>query len=152
FNILLQVMDRAKLTDNNGRESDFRNVMLILTTNAGAFEISQRSVGFDSVASAPSESRAKAAIERTFTPEFRNRLDAMLFFRGLSSTVIRQIVQKEIGLLRDLLVPKEVVLELTEEAEEWLGAHGYDPQFGARPMTRLVEKVLKKPLASALVF
>lgn len=154
FNILLQVMDRAKLTDNNGRESDFRNVMLILTTNAGAFELSQRAVGFDSVSgpSTPSESRAKAAIERTFTPEFRNRLDAMLFFRGLSSVVIRQIVQKEIGLLRDLLAPKEVVLELTEEAEEWLGAHGYDPQFGARPMTRLVEKVLKKPLATALVF
>jgi ATP-dependent Clp protease ATP-binding subunit ClpA len=155
YDILLQVMDHAKLTDNNGREADFRNVVLIMTTNAGAFEANQRVVGFGAGSGGPgdmAESRAKQALERTFTPEFRNRLDAIIQFRGLSTEVIRHVVDKEVRLLREHLEDKDVQLELTEEAREWLAEHGYDPQFGARPMARVVEKHLKKPIAKALVF
>ncbi|MFW6197372.1 MAG: ATP-dependent Clp protease ATP-binding subunit ClpA [Myxococcota bacterium] len=156
YNVLLQVMDRAKLTDNNGREADFRNVILVMTTNAGAREGSEKVVGFGSTGDGKgmslAESRTKAALERTFTPEFRNRLDAVMLFHGLSRDVIRKVVDKEVGLLRDQLVEKRVELELSDEAREWLADHGYDPQFGARPMSRLVERSIKRPLAKAMLF
>jgi ATP-dependent Clp protease ATP-binding subunit ClpA len=155
YNVLLQVMDRAKLTDNNGREADFRNVILVMTTNAGAREGSEKVLGFsaaDGSVRSLAESRTKAALERTFTPEFRNRLDAVMLFHGLGRDVIRKVVDKEVGLLRDQLAEKSVTLHLTDEAREWLADHGYDPQFGARPMGRLVERVLKRPLAKAMLF
>ncbi len=154
FNILLQVMDHAKLTDNNGREADFRNIALIMTTNAGAFEATEKVVGFgDSDEPADfAKGRTKAAIERMFTPEFRNRLDAIVYFRGLPHEIIRKVVDKELDLLLDMLAPKNITLELTEDARAWLVEHGYDPKMGARPMARLIEQKLKRPLAKAMVF
>ena len=154
FNILLQVMDHAKLTDNNGREADFRNIVLVMTTNAGAFEATEKVVGFGA-GTEPEDfgkGRARQAIERIFTPEFRNRLDAIVYFGGLPTQIIRRVVDKEVGLLREMLAEKNVTLELSEKARDWLAEHGYDPQMGARPMARLVEQKLKKPLAEAMVF
>jgi ATP-dependent Clp protease ATP-binding subunit ClpA len=152
FNILLQVMDHATLTDNNGRKADFRNVILILTTNAGAQDMARKAVGFEADEGGADPSRAKRAIERTFTPEFRNRLDAWILFSGLSRDVILKVVDKEVNLLRQMLEDKKVTLELTQAAREWLADHGYQPEFGARPMARLVETSIKRPLAEALLF
>jgi ATP-dependent Clp protease ATP-binding subunit ClpA len=152
FNILLQVMDHATLTDNNGRKADFRNVVLILTTNAGAQEMSEKVMGFGDVAVLVDAAKAKRVIERTFTPEFRNRLDAWIGFGGLTPEVILKVVDKEIGLLQKQLEEKRVALKLTSDARNWLAKHGYDPVFGARPMARLVDNSIKKPLAEALLF
>ncbi|MGF1468202.1 MAG: ATP-dependent Clp protease ATP-binding subunit ClpA [Sandaracinaceae bacterium] len=152
FNVLLQVMDHASLTDNNGRTSDFRNVILSMTTNAGAREMNTRQVGFGSEGSQADATRAKAAIERTFSPEFRNRLDAWVLFHGLSEEVILRVVDKEVGLLGQQLEEREVTIELTEAARLWLAKTGYDPAFGARPMGRTIEAHMKKPLAEALLF
>jgi len=152
FNILLQVMDHATLTDNNGRKADFRHVVLILTTNAGAREMSEKIMGFGDSKGSLDTARAKAAIERTFTPEFRNRLDAWIPFSGLSPEVILKVVDKEVRLLQEQLKDKKVTLSLTPDARSWLAEHGYDPHFGARPMARLVDNALKKPLAEALLF
>ncbi len=156
FNILLQVMDNARLTDNNGREADFRNVVLIMTTNAGASEAAEKVVGFGSDEGDRikefQRSRAKNAIERMFTPEFRNRLDSVVFFSGLDERVIRKVVDKEVALMAELLEPKGITVELTETARGWLADKGYDPQMGARPMARLIEQQLKKPIAKALVY
>ncbi|HEY2733313.1 MAG TPA: AAA family ATPase, partial [Polyangiales bacterium] len=159
FNILLQVMDHATLTDNNGRKADFRNVILIMTTNAGAFEMNRGNIGFDHKLAANAgprreldETKAKSALERTFSPEFRNRLDAWILFRGLSREVILRVVDKEIGLLNAQLADRRVTLTVSTAAREWLGEHGYDPAFGARPMARLIEDKIKRPLAEALLF
>ncbi|MGO8968519.1 MAG: ATP-dependent Clp protease ATP-binding subunit ClpA [Myxococcaceae bacterium] len=152
FNVLLQVMDHATLTDNNGRKADFRNVVLILTTNAGAREMSSKTVGFGDTVAGPDATKAKKAIERTFTPEFRNRLDGWILFAGLSAETILQVVDKEVRLLQDQLREKQVVLELSGPARGWLAEHGYDPHFGARPMARLVDQQLKKALAESLLF
>jgi ATP-dependent Clp protease ATP-binding subunit ClpA len=152
FNILLQVMDHATLTDNNGRKADFRNIILILTTNAGAREMSTKSIGFGDAQAPADAKKSKKAIENTFTPEFRNRLDGWILFSGLSPEVILKVVDKEVGLLQKMLVEKKVKLELTPRARAWLAEHGYDPAFGARPMARLVDNSLKKPLAEALLF
>jgi ATP-dependent Clp protease ATP-binding subunit ClpA len=151
FNILLQVMDHATLTDNNGRKADFRNIILIMTTNAGARDMKLRSVGFgDKPAMDPT--KAKEALERTFSPEFRNRLDATVQFGGLTKEIILQVVDKEVKLLQALLDEKKVVIELTPGARQWLAEKGYDPEFGARPMGRAVDDALKKPMADALLF
>ena len=152
FNILLQVMDHATLTDNNGRKADFRNVVLILTTNAGAREMSSKTIGFGGGDQVLDTSKAKEAIERTFTPEFRNRLDGWILFSGLGPETILKVVDKEVGLLQAQLSDKKVTLELTPAARGWLAENGYDPAFGARPMARLVDQALKKPLAEALLF
>nr|WP_153865932.1 MULTISPECIES: ATP-dependent Clp protease ATP-binding subunit ClpA [Myxococcaceae] len=152
FNILLQVMDHATLTDNNGRKADFRNIVLILTTNAGASDMATSALGFGAGVPGMDASRAKKAIERTFTPEFRNRLDGWILFNGLPPEVILKVVDKEVKLLKNLLAEKRVQLELTPAARGWLAEHGYDPAFGARPMARLVDNSLKKPLAEALLF
>ncbi|XXF76854.1 ATP-dependent Clp protease ATP-binding subunit ClpA [Myxococcaceae bacterium GXIMD 01537] len=152
FNILLQVMDHATLTDNNGRKADFRNIILILTTNAGAQEMSTKAIGFGDLVKPADATRAKKAIERTFTPEFRNRLDGWILFSGLPPEIILKVVDKEVRLLQNLLTEKKVKLELTPAARAWLAEHGYDPAFGARPMARLVDSALKKPLAEALLF
>ncbi|MBS1149140.1 MAG: ATPase [Myxococcaceae bacterium] len=151
FNILLQVMDHATLTDNNGRKADFRNVVIILTTNAGAREMKEKSLGFGE-RTAIDASKAKNAIERAFSPEFRNRLDGWIVFGALTKDIILKVVDKEVGLLQKLLDDKKVTLKLTAGAREWLGEKGYDAEFGARPMSRLIDNALKKPLAEALLF
>ncbi|MCI0572210.1 MAG: AAA family ATPase, partial [Myxococcaceae bacterium] len=154
FNILLQVMDHATLTDNNGRKADFRNIILILTTNAGAREMATKSLGFggSGVSGTPDPTKAKQSIERTFTPEFRNRLDGWVLFSGLTPEVILKVVDKEIRLLQEQLLDKRVKLELTQGARGWLAENGYDPAMGARPMARLVDQKLKRPLAEAILF
>jgi len=151
FNILLQVMDHATLTDNNGRKADFRNVILILTTNAGAREMKARAVGFGERPMMDA-SKAKEALDRMFAPEFRNRLDVTVMFGGLDTDTILKVVDKEVKNLQSLLDEKQVTVHLTEKARIWLADHGYDPEFGARPMARLVDNALKKPLAEALLF
>ena len=155
FNILLQVMDHAKLTDNNGRQADFRNIVLIMTTNAGAFEMGEKVVGFADAragnAGTLALGRAKAAVERTFTPEFRNRLDATVYFQSLPQEVIAKVVDKELGLLVELLQEKEIALEVDDAVREWLAKEGYSPTFGARPLARLVEREIKLPIARAMV-
>ncbi len=152
FNILLQVMDHATLTDNNGRKADFRNVILILTTNAGAQEMARKSVGFEAEQEGRDASIAKRVVERTFTPEFRNRLDGWVMFSNLSREVILKVVDKEVGLLAKTLEDKKIRIELSQPAREWLADHGYQPEFGARPMARLVETSIKRPLAEAILF
>ncbi|WP_373047866.1 ATP-dependent Clp protease ATP-binding subunit ClpA [Vulgatibacter sp.] len=149
FNILLQVMDHATLTDNNGRKADFRNVILILTTNVGARELSGRRVGFGG---GVPFGNATGALEKAFSPEFRNRLDAVIQFAQLGPAEIGRVVEKNVRELQAQLADKNVTLELTGPARDWLAEHGYDPAFGARPMARLVEKTLKKPLAEAILF
>ncbi len=150
YNILLQVMDHATLTDNNARKADFRNVVLIMTTNAGAREIQQGSIGFGTAAGG--KNLDKAAIERAFSPEFRNRLDAWITFQGLPPEVIRKIVDKFVGQLAEQLKAKKVELELSEPARLWLAEHGFDRLFGARPMSRLIQNEIKRPLADAVLF
>lgn len=151
FNILLQVMDHATLTDNNGRETDFRNVILIMTTNAGSAEMGTATIGF-AKSRGVDPSKAKESIERTFSPEFRNRLDSWVLFQGLPEPIVRKIAAKEVKLLEEQIAEKEVAIELTEEATNWLAEHGYEPQFGARPMARLVEQEIKRPLAELILF
>jgi ATP-dependent Clp protease ATP-binding subunit ClpA len=155
FNILLQVMDHATLTDNNGKKADFRNVIMIMTTNAGARELSGSRVGFnyaDSGGVGGTGSKAKGAIERTFSPEFRNRLDAWVAFEPLNFETIERVVDKFIGELRAQLIEKKVELELTEPARAWLANKGFDKLYGARPMARLIQSKIKEPLANEILF
>ena len=149
FSILLQVMDHATLTDSHGRKADFRHVILIMTTNAGARDLSDRRVGFGDNAVGVS---SRGALERTFTPEFRNRLDATVNFRALGITEIERVVDKQLDELRSMVAGKSVSIELTPEARAWLAEKGFDRAFGARPMARLIERVVKKPLSEALLF
>ena len=150
FNLLLQVMDSATLTDNNGKKADFRNVILIMTTNAGARELSSGGVGFRN--SSDTKGNAKGVIERTFTPEFRNRLDAWVPFRPLDLENIKLIVDKFINELNGQLAEKRVLVKLTEAAREWLATHGFDARYGARPMARLIHDKIKQPLANEILF
>src|SRR4051795_526876 len=150
FSILLQVMDHATLTDNNGKKADFRNVILIMTTNAGAREMSDASMGFGNKSG--EKGKGRGAIERTFTPEFRNRLDAWIAFEPLSFETTERVVDKFIDELRVQLRAKNVTLELTEPARAWLAKNGYDRAFGARPMARLIHAKIKEPLVDALLF
>jgi ATP-dependent Clp protease ATP-binding subunit ClpA len=150
FNILLQVMDHATLTDNNGRKSDFRNVILIMTTNAGSREMAAGRIGFGDTLGDTKE--AKKALERMFTPEFRNRLDATVFFGALPMEVIERVVQKFLDQLDGQLAEKKVHLEVTPRARTWFAEHGYDKAMGARPMARLIQNTLKAPLANEILF
>ncbi len=150
FNLLLQVMDSATLTDNNGKRADFRNVILIMTTNAGARELSSGGVGFRN--SSETKGSAKGAIERTFTPEFRNRLDAWIAFKALDIEVIKLVVDKFIRELNGQLAEKRVNVVLSEDAREWLAKHGFDSRYGARPMSRLIHDKIKQPLANEILF
>ncbi len=149
FNVLLQVMDYGKLTDNNGRQADFRNVVLIMTTNAGAEAMSRSSMGFieESTSSVGQE-----VVQRTFTPEFRNRIDATVFFQSLSREVIAQVVDKFVSQLEQQLSEQGVEIEVDEAARNWLAERGYDPTMGARPMGRVIQERIKKPLADELLF
>jgi ATP-dependent Clp protease ATP-binding subunit ClpA len=150
YNLLLQVMDHATLTDNNGRKADFRHVVLIMTTNAGAQELSARRVGFGTDLSDPGN--ARNAIERTFSPEFRNRLDAWVAFDSLAPEVILKVVDKLVRELELQLAEKKVRIELTPEGRAWLAEHGFDRKMGARPMARLIQNEVKKPLAEKILF
>jgi ATP-dependent Clp protease ATP-binding subunit ClpA len=149
FNILLQVMDHGKLTDHNGRQVDFRNVILIMTSNAGASDMAKAAIGFGRDRR---EGEDTAAIERTFTPEFRNRLDAVVSFAPLGKSVIRRVVEKFVMQLEAQLMDRGVHIDLTEEAADWLGDKGYDEKMGARPLGRVIQENLKKPLAEELLF
>ncbi len=150
FNLLLQVMDSATLTDNNGKKADFRNVILIMTTNAGARELSSGGVGFRNASD--TKGNAKGVIERTFTPEFRNRLDAWVPFKPLDIDIIKLIVDKFINELNGQLAEKRVLVKLSEDAREWLAKNGFDARYGARPMARLIHEKIKQPLANEILF
>ena len=149
FNILLQVMDHGTLTDHNGRKVDFRNVILIMTSNAGAADMQKAAIGFGRDRR---EGEDTAAIERTFTPEFRNRLDATISFQPLPKEVILQVVEKFVLQLEAQLMDRNVQIELTRPAAEWLGDKGYDDKMGARPLGRVIQEHIKKPLAEELLF
>jgi ATP-dependent Clp protease ATP-binding subunit ClpA len=149
FSILLQVMDHATLTDNNGKKADFRNVIMIMTTNAGAREMSGSGMGFHNN---PASGKGRGAIERAFAPEFRNRLDAWIAFEQLGFDTIEKVVDKFIAELRAQLIPKNVTLDLTGAGRAWLAKHGYDQAFGARPMARLIHQKIKEPLVDAILF
>ncbi|WP_306151724.1 ATP-dependent Clp protease ATP-binding subunit ClpA [Roseovarius sp. MMSF_3281] len=149
FNILLQVMDHGSLTDHNGRTVNFRNVVLIMTSNAGATELAKSAVGFGRESR---EGEDTAAIERTFTPEFRNRLDAVISFGPLPKEVILQVVEKFVLQLEAQLMDRNVTIELTNPAAEWLAEKGYDSKMGARPLGRVIQEHIKKPLAEELLF
>ncbi|EAP75250.1 ATP-dependent Clp protease, ATP-binding subunit ClpA [Roseovarius nubinhibens ISM] len=149
YNILLQVMDHGQLTDHNGRTVDFRNVILIMTSNAGAAEQAKEAIGFGRDRR---EGEDTAAIERTFTPEFRNRLDAVISFGALPKEVILQVVEKFVLQLEAQLLDRKVTIELTPKAAEWLADKGYDSKMGARPLGRVIQEHIKKPLAEELLF
>ncbi|WP_143871968.1 ATP-dependent Clp protease ATP-binding subunit ClpA [Catenovulum sediminis] len=149
FNILLQVMDHGTLTDNNGRKADFRNVVFVMTTNAGVQETARKSIGFQQQ---DYSTDAMQEINRTFTPEFRNRLDNIIWFNHLTPEIIVQVVDKFIAELESLLDKKGVALNLQSDAREWLAEKGYDKAMGARPMARVIQENLKKPLANELLF
>ncbi|MEM7007524.1 MAG: ATP-dependent Clp protease ATP-binding subunit ClpA [Thermodesulfobacteriota bacterium] len=149
YNVLLQVMDHATLTDSNGRKVDFRQIVLILTTNTGSRESNQRSVGFGKE---EYEDKSAQAIERYFSPEFRNRLNATLHFNSLSKEVVERIVDKMVGQLADRLKAKKVVLELTDEARSYIAEQGYDKQLGARPIQRLIDHEIAQKLSQEILF
>ena len=149
FNILLQVMDHGKLTDHNGKTVDFRNVILIMTTNAGAADLAKPAIGFERTVR---EGDDKEAIERMFTPEFRNRLDAVIPFAHLSQEVISRVVDKFVMELEEQLLDRNVTIELTDKARDWLALKGYDRMYGARPLGRIIQEHVKKPLADELLF
>ncbi|MCO6523935.1 MAG: AAA family ATPase, partial [Candidatus Schmidhempelia sp.] len=149
FNLLLQIMDNGTLTDSNGRKVDFRNIVLVMTTNAGVQETVRKSIGF---AQQDNSSDAIQEINRFFSPEFRNRLDNIIWFTHLSSTIILQIVDKFIHELSKQLRAKQVELQITKEAKIWLAEKGYDKAMGARPMNRVIQEYIKKPIAHELLF
>ncbi len=149
FNLLLQVMDHGTLTDNNGRQADFRNVVLVMTTNAGAEQISRRSIGFSQQ---DHSSDGMEAIRKAFTPEFRNRLDAIIQFQALDALTIGHVVDKFLIELEHQLEDKKVTLEVDQAAKDWLAVKGYDEKMGARPMARVIQEHIKKPLAEDLLF
>jgi len=149
FNILLQVMDHGKLTDHNGKTVDFRNVILIMTTNAGAADLAKPAIGFERETRVGEDLEA---INRMFTPEFRNRLDSIIQFAGLTTEIIGRVVDKFVMELEAQLTDRGVTIELTDEARDWLAKKGYDPLYGARPLGRTIQEHIKKPLAEEILF
>ncbi len=149
FNLLLQVMDHGTLTDNNGRQADFRNVILVMTTNAGAQEMSRASIGFTQQ---DHSSDGMTVIKKSFSPEFRNRLDAIIEFASLKIGSIKRVVDKLIVELEVKLDSNDVTIELDDAARDWIAERGYDPQMGARPMARIIQEKIKRPLAEELLF
>jgi ATP-dependent Clp protease ATP-binding subunit ClpA len=149
FNLLLQVMDHGTLTDNNGRKADFRNVVLVMTTNAGAEETSRRSIGFTEQ---DHSSDGIEALKRYFRPEFRNRLDAVVQFSALDAATIASVVDKFIFELEQQLAEKKVALRMDADARVWLAEKGYDKLMGARPMARIIQNHIRKPLANEILF
>jgi ATP-dependent Clp protease ATP-binding subunit ClpA len=149
YNILLQVMDHGKLTDHNGKTVDFRNVILIMTTNAGASDMAKEAIGFGSTTR---QGEDEEAIKRLFTPEFRNRLDATITFAGLTEEIVGRVVEKFVMQLEAQLADRNVTIELSSSAKEWLAERGYDRLYGARPLGRVIQEYIKKPLAEELLF
>ncbi len=149
YNILLQVMDHGKLTDHNGKTVDFRNVILIMTTNAGASDLAREAIGFGRLGR---EGEDEEAIKRLFTPEFRNRLDATIAFAGLTPEIVGRVVEKFVMQLEAQLADRNVTIELSSAAKEWLAERGYDRLYGARPLARVIQEHIKKPLAEELLF
>jgi len=149
FNILLQVMDHGVLTDANGKKVDFRNVVLIMTTNAGASDAQRQTIGFGR---GKADDESDEAIKRLFTPEFRNRLDAVVAFKGLTPEIIRQVVQKFVMQLEAQLADRHVTIETSEDAADWLAKNGFDELYGARPLARVIQEHIKKPLADEILF
>jgi ATP-dependent Clp protease ATP-binding subunit ClpA len=149
FNVLLQVMDHGTLTDANGKKVDFRNVILIMTTNAGAADAAKYSIGFGA---GKKDHENAEAIQRLFTPEFRNRLDAVIQFGHLTQDIIRNVVQKFIIQLEAQLSERNVTIEISDAAADWLAVKGYDENFGARPLARMIQEHVKKPMADELLF
>jgi ATP-dependent Clp protease ATP-binding subunit ClpA len=149
FNLLLQVMDHGTLTDNNGRKADFRHVIIVMTTNAGALEMARPSIGFTH---ADNASDGLEAIRRIFTPEFRNRLDAVIQFAALDPPTIERVVDKLIVEVEMQLEQKGVTITLDDAARRWIAKEGYDPKMGARPMARTIQEHIKRPLAEELLF
>jgi len=152
MNILLQVMDHATLTDNTGRKADFRQVILIMTSNAGSREMSAAAIGFAGDRARDAKSRGKAALERLFTPEFRNRLDAIVSFKALNLEVMETIVDKFVLELESQLRERRVAIELAPEARAHLARKGFDTVFGARPLSRLIQTELRNPLTDEILF
>ena len=149
YNILLQVMDHGTLTDSNGKKVDFRNVVLIMTTNAGASDAQRQSIGFGR---SKVEGEEEAALKRLFTPEFRNRLDATVAFKPLTPEIIRQVVQKFVMQLEAQLADRNITIELSDDAADWLAKNGFDELYGARPLARVIQEHIKKPLADDILF
>jgi len=149
FNLLLQVMDHGTLTDNNGRKADFRSVILVMTSNAGASELDRTSIGFTAQ---DNSTDGLEAIRKVFSPEFRNRLDAIIQFKALTPDIIQNVVDKFVIELEAQLVPKRVTVDVDDEARIWLAERGYDPKMGARPMARVIQEAIKRPLAEELLF
>ena len=149
FNVLLQVMDYGQLTDNNGRKADFRHVIIVMTTNAGADRMERNSVGFKEQ---DNEGDSLAAIQQLFSPEFRNRLDAIVQFHPLEFPTVLKIVEKFTLEIEKQLGEKGITFDISREAKEWFAHKGYDRKMGARPMTRVIQEFLKKPLAEELLF
>ncbi|MBQ1562423.1 ATP-dependent Clp protease ATP-binding subunit ClpA [Caulobacter sp.] len=149
YNILLQVMDNGTLTDSNGKKVDFRNVVLIMTTNAGASDAQRNSIGFGR---SKVEGEEEAALKRLFTPEFRNRLDAVVAFKPLTPEIIRQVVQKFVMQLEAQLADRNITIELSDDAADWLAKNGFDELYGARPLARVIQEHIKKPLADDILF
>jgi ATP-dependent Clp protease ATP-binding subunit ClpA len=161
YNILLQVMDHATLTDNNGRKADFRQVILIMTSNAGSREMSAGSIGFTEsgisqravdTRQKASQQRSKQAIEKVFSPEFRNRLDAIVTFGPLSPSVMETIVEKFVLQLESQLAERRVAITLEPDARTWLAEKGYDPVYGARPLARVIQTDVRDPLTDEILF
>ncbi|HCU25231.1 MAG TPA: ATP-dependent Clp protease ATP-binding subunit ClpA, partial [Deltaproteobacteria bacterium] len=150
FNILLQVMDYGTLTDNNGKKADFRNVILIMTSNAGARNLAKASIGIENRAA--SQGNDMKAIKELFSPEFLNRLDAIVSFSGLDTKTVLHVVEKFLAELEMQLLEKKVDLEINTEAKEWLAQHGYDEKYGARPLQRVIQEKIKRVLADEILF
>jgi ATP-dependent Clp protease ATP-binding subunit ClpA len=151
YNILLQVLDYATLTDNNGKKADFRNVIIIMSSNAGSREMTAAAIGFG-IPTADSEDRGKKAVEKTFSPEFRNRLDAIVHFNALSLDIMERVVDKFLAELNQQLEPKHVTVSLSAQARSWLAEQGHDPQYGARPLGRLIQTHIKDALSNEILF
>ncbi|MBR1945962.1 MAG: AAA family ATPase, partial [Alphaproteobacteria bacterium] len=149
FNVLLQVMDYGKLTDSNGKRIDFSNIILIMTTNAGAADMAKPAMGFGRTERVDED---KEAIERLFTPEFRNRLDAVIPFVRLDSEIMGRVADKFLNELKKSLADKKIILEVNYSAKDWLIKKGFDPQNGARPLARVIQEQIKKPLAEEILF
>ena len=149
FNVLLQIMDYGRLTDHNGKKIDFRNVVMIMTTNAGAAEMTKPAIGFGR---GKREGEDDEAIKRMFTPEFRNRLDAVITFAGLTPDIVGHVVDKFVRELEGQLADRGVTIALSPEARDWLAKRGYDELYGARPLARTIQEHVKKPLAEELLF
>ena len=150
WNVLLQVMDHGVLTDNNGRKADFRNTILIMTSNVGSREMERRPLGMGS--ESISLGNAQKAVEQTFSPEFRNRLDSIVYFNPLDPATVTQVVNKQLMELESQLLAKRVDVEFDSEVRTWLAEKGYDRLMGARPMSRLIQDKVKKPLSEEILF